>query len=152
MTLYFIYLLISWSHSSFHLFNQKSEKTKKRKKKLQIIIKRVAAEVNSEVFLYCSFHALCCIVLFMETSTCTCAKRPIFKKVSLWTEQSACGGRDVCCRHSPAHFILKFHPKMVHSRFSFLSFFLKLRLQIFGHLGAAGQADNTTSATLYQRL
>ena len=149
MTLYFIYLLISWSHSSFHLFDQKSEKKKmqKKKQKKKTIIKRVAAEVNSEVFLYCSFHALCCIVLFMETSTCTCAKRPIFKKVSLWTEQSACGGRDVCCRHSPAHVILKFHPKMVHSHFFF--FFLKLRLQIFGHLGAAGQAENTTSATLY---
>ena len=33
MTLYFIYLLISWSHSSFHLFNQKSGKKKKTQKK-----------------------------------------------------------------------------------------------------------------------
>lgn len=31
MTLYFIYLLISWSHSSFHLFDQKSENRKKTK-------------------------------------------------------------------------------------------------------------------------
>lgn len=64
MTLYFIYLLISWSHSNFHLFNQKFKEQHQR----------VAAEVNSEVFLYCSFHALCCIDLFIETSTCTCAK------------------------------------------------------------------------------
>lgn len=35
MTLYFIYLLISPSHSSFHLFNQKSEKRKKNNVLLQ---------------------------------------------------------------------------------------------------------------------
>lgn len=50
MTLYFIYLLISWSHSSFHLFNQKSDKRKKNDKKQQQ--QRVAAEENSEVFFY----------------------------------------------------------------------------------------------------
>lgn len=37
--------------------------------------KALLQRLNSDVFFYCFFHALCCIVLFIETSTCTHAKR-----------------------------------------------------------------------------
>lgn len=85
MTLYFIYLLkkkkkLSWSHSSFHLFNQLlrgggGQNDNKNKALLQ--------RLNSDVFFYCFFHALCCIVLFIETSTCTRAKRPTLEGVRM---------------------------------------------------------------------
>lgn len=51
--------------------------------------------LNSDVFFYCFFHALCCIVLFIETSTCTHAKRPTLEGVRMDGMKSACGGRGV---------------------------------------------------------
>lgn len=87
MTLYFIYLLKkkkkekSWSHSSFHLFNQ-ILRGEKQNNKNKVLLQRL----NSDVFFYCFFHALCCIVLFIETSTCTRAKRSTPEGVGMEVE------------------------------------------------------------------
>lgn len=105
MTLYFIYLLISWSHSSFHLFNQKSEKRKKtcccRGKFRGIFVLFLPCTLLYSS-IYGDFYLYMC-------------KRPILK-VSLWTEQSACGERPLL--PTPISSLLswtteEFLPKMV---------------------------------------
>lgn len=77
---FYLFAKISWSHSNFHLLNRLlGAGGKQNKKKNNVLLQKL----NSDVFFYCFFHALCCIVLFIETSTCTRAERPTLEGVRM---------------------------------------------------------------------
>lgn len=87
---------------------------------------------RSEVFLYHSFHALCCIVLFKEASTCTCAKG--------WYSR---------CHHGPNRVPAEGEVWEAELLKSFLLKWCIFKAAVTYFLGNSGAAERTTPSILW---